>query len=68
MVIMLLRDANGKRIPISMAWSQVCSYVEAYADKLDEMEILAVFVDSTCIYSQLGHEPIDWEDITGFFG
>ena len=68
MVTIITRDTNGKRIPISIAWGQVCSYVEAHADELDETEILAIFVDSTCIYSQLANGPIDWEDITGFFG
>lgn len=68
MVTIIARDINGKRYPILVEWGQVCSYVEAHADEFDEMEILAVFVDSTCIYSQLGHETIDWEDITGFFG
>ena len=68
MVTFLLRDIHGRRSYISMEWGQVCSYFDEDSSGLDETEILAIFVDSTCIYSQLANGPIDWEDITGFFG
>ena len=68
MVTILIRDINGRRDSISMTWGQVCSYFDEDSNELDEIEILAIFVGNTCIYSQLANGPIDWEDITGFFG
>lgn len=68
MVKILTRDVNGKQDTISLEWSNVCSYIEKHLDELEEMEILMVLFNETCIYSQLGHDPITWEDLTGFFG
>ncbi|MGM9554812.1 MAG: hypothetical protein ACI3V2_10930 [Faecousia sp.] len=67
MVKILVRDVNGKQETISLEWSDVCSYVESHLDEL-ETEILMVLFNEICIYSQLGHNPITWEDLTGFFG
>lgn len=67
-VTIVTRDVNGQRIiHKSPDMTLVCELVEDIEDK-DELEILFVIVDNICIYSQLGNNPITWDDITGFFG
>ena len=61
------RDINGKRTIHKIPdISLVCEFVEELKNP-DEEEILVVIVADTCIYSQLGNEPITWDDIKGFF-
>lgn len=61
------RNINGKRTMHKIPdVSLVCQFVEELK-KPDEEEILLVLVTGTCVYSQLGNEPITWDDITGFF-
>ena len=68
------RDVNGKRMIHTIPdVSLVCDYVKELDDARtpdnprDEEEIMMVCVDEKCIYSQLGNDPITWDDITGFF-
>lgn len=69
MIKIHIRDTNGKKNCIVFAlWDNVCSYVAKHIDTLENEEILLITYDDICIYSQLGNDPIDWEDITGFFG
>ena len=61
------RDVNGRRtIHTIPDISLVCNFIDELEGK-DELKILMVFVYDTCIYSQLGNDPITWDDITGFF-
>lgn len=61
------RDVNGQRVVHTIPdMSLVCNFVEDLENR-DEVEILMIFVSGTCIYSQLGNDPITWDDITGFF-
>lgn len=66
-VTIVTRDINGQRLIHYMTWDKVCTYVRVGLDKIEEDEILAVFVDGACLYSALGNDSIDWEDILGFF-
>lgn len=62
-----MRDINGQRVIQTIPdMSLVCQFVEELENR-DEEEILMVVVDGICIYSQLGNNPITWDDITGFF-
>lgn len=71
-VVIHTRDVNGKHILHKMPdISQVCEYIDEMLlspnSSAGEEEILMVVVDGICIYSQLGNDPITWDDILGFF-
>lgn len=67
-VTIITRDINGQRLTHYMTWDKVCNYINVGLDKIEDDEILAVFVDGACVYSALGNDRITWEDILGFFG
>lgn len=64
-VRIVTRDINGKREEHYLYWDSVCEYVQESIT--DEDEILLVFVEDQCIYSGLFNDPIDREDLMGFF-
>lgn len=59
------RDINGVRKQHILASSCVCNYILEHLT--DDDEILLVFEDGNCIYSQLGHNPITRMELLGFF-
>ena len=65
MVEILIRDINGRKITIPLDWDDVCASINEYAS--EDEEILLITCNGTCIYSQLGNDPITWEDVSGFF-
>lgn len=64
-VRIVTRDVNGKRQEHYLYWDSVCKYVQESIT--DEDEILLVFVEDQCVYSGLAHNPINREDLMGFF-
>ena len=70
-VTIITRDINGKRIKHEYLWDSVCNFVRGHggieANIHDDDEILLILVDGICIYSGLTGDPIDWDDVTGFF-
>lgn len=64
-VWIVTRDVNGNRTDHYLNWDKVCGYIQETFT--DEDEILLVVVEDSCIYSSLFNNPIDLEDLTGFF-
>ena len=67
MVEILIRDINGNPSVISLKWSEICEFINNCTPMLSDEEILLITCNGTCIYSQLGNDPITWEDVSGFF-
>lgn len=67
MVEIHTRDINGTSSVMTLRWGDIYNHINTHINDLEEEEILLVVYEGTCIYSQLGNEPIDWEDILGFF-
>lgn len=65
-VEVIVRDINGKRRTIE-CHDYDAEYILLNSGITDEDEILMVFYRNACIYSQLGNQGIDLEDIIGFF-
>ena len=62
----LVRDINGKRT--SYTFNNRSDLLLSISNIFsDEDEILLILWKGTCIYSQLGSNPITWEDVSGFF-
>lgn len=66
-ITIITRDVNGHRDQHS--FSNIYQLLAADLEKtIGEDEILAVFWDDSCVYSQLMGEPITLNEIRGFFG
>lgn len=71
-VKIISRNINGKRIHRFYEFEEdfVRDFINGKFDDLDEAEeeILLVFYQDSCVYSQLqSHEEITWEELYGFF-
>lgn len=64
-VLIITRDINGKRESHFLRWDKVCKYVQE--NFTDEVEILLVIVEGTCVYSYLANDSITRGDLLGFF-
>lgn len=67
------RDINGKttvfttNAPHTISFNKAYSYaIKATVEHAEDV-ILFVSIDQACAYSALTDEPIDWEDLIGFF-
>lgn len=67
MVIISVRDINGKRFKIFKEWDEISNFITTHMDEIEDLEILLITYKGTCIYSELGNEPITWEEVRGFF-
>lgn len=65
-VVIVTRDINGGRTCHYLQWDAVCSYFNKNESLQDE-EILMVVAGGVCVYSELSHGEIIWEDLVGFF-
>lgn len=65
MYSVIFRDSNGKRSLLQGNASAI--YEKLMNPGLDDNEILLVTYDNICVYSALANDPIDIEDLIGFF-
>ena len=65
MYSIIFRDSNGKRSLLQGNASAI--YEKLVNPGLDDNEILLVTYDNICVYSALANDPIDIEDLIGFF-
>lgn len=65
MYSIFFRDSNGKRSLLQGNASAI--YEKLMSSDLYDNEILLVTYDNICIYSALANDPIDIEDLIGFF-
>ena len=65
MYSIIFRDSNGKRSLLQGNASAI--YEKLVNPDLDDNEILLVTYDNICVYSALSNDPIDIEDLIGFF-
>lgn len=62
-----VRDINGKRSIYRFEnRSDLLQFLNTHIPT-DDDEILLIIWSGTCVYSQLGNNPITWEDVSGFF-
>ena len=64
-VWIVTRDVNGKRTDHYLHWDSAYSYIQG--NFTDEDEILLVVIEGSCVYSSLFNNPINLEDLLGFF-
>jgi hypothetical protein len=65
LVLIAVRDINGKRRSHCWLWDNVCTRVDEHISEDDE--ILCVLTEDTCLYSGLVNDPITLDDLKGFF-
>ena len=67
-IVIITRDINGCRNRHTMTdTAEAYNWCRSMADNEPDTEILLVAIDGSWVYSALLNEPLDWEDLVGFF-
>lgn len=68
-VDIITRDINGLKTQNHFIdWYEAYKFALDQLDKNSSDEILLIFINGSCVYSFFSTiEPVNWEDIVGFF-